>query len=762
MIEISHSNNSKSAIMILKRRLMLWSCLMGFIPCSIIGIIALLISTNALEEASFAQLESVREEKKSSVNRYLNAISSQVSLMAQDPFVIEESTNIIAAYNLLINDFEGQPEDIENARKRLEINYQENFLSEFKRQNPSVEAPSANSIVGQLDAKGVLLQDSYIAKNPNSLGNKDLLIKGDDHPKYDQVHQKIHPYLSKARAEFEYYDIFIVHPKSGEVVYTVFKEVDFATSLKKGAYANSGLGDIYRLAINNQRDQKPVIRDFSAYLPSYNAPAGFVAQPIFNQSDMIAVLVIQFPLGKLNAIMQERQGMGETGETYLVGPDKLMRSDSYLDPENHSVIASFANPNLGSVNTEAVSRVFNGQTGLDIVIDYNGNPVLSAYSPLNAPGLNWAILSEIDKSEALARSNLLMQISVAILAVTLIAIIFVSVFLAKSITRPLGGEPQELVKIADLVARGDLAYNFDKNTSSNTIYSSMATMSNHLKDLVGKILDSAAGQAAASDQLAQITLSTKSNIHTQNQGTAQIADAINRMNETVAEVSENTQEAVTIVRDAKQELEHSVNEVYQTTRDMREVANFLNQTQETSSQLTERVKNISVVVNTIRGIAEQTNLLALNAAIEAARAGEQGRGFAVVADEVRSLAKNTREETETIASIVEALQKVSSQTGQVVSSSVTQANAVSERAQHTVESLRKVVSSVEHINSMISQIAATTEQQSMVSENISQSVNTVHGNAAQASQAIDEISSATEELAERANLLQELTKRFSL
>jgi methyl-accepting chemotaxis protein len=98
--------------------------------------------------------------------------------------------------------------------------------------------------------------------------------------------------------------------------------------------------------------------------------------------------------------MEQRSGMGETGEVYLVGPDYLMRSDSYLDPQGHSVAASFANPQQGSVRTDAVRRALEGETGADVVRDYNGNPVLSAFAPVQVGGHTWAILADIDVAEA--------------------------------------------------------------------------------------------------------------------------------------------------------------------------------------------------------------------------------------------------------------------------------------------------------------------------------------------------------------------------
>ena len=109
---------------------------------------------------------------------------------------------------------------------------------------------------------------------------------------------------------------------------------------------------------------------------------------------------MQISLEAINAIMQQREGMGRTGETYLVGPDKLMRSDSFLDPANHSVKASFANPGRGKVDTDASRNALAGQSGSAILIDYNGNPVLSAYAPLKVGETTWAVIAEIDEAEA--------------------------------------------------------------------------------------------------------------------------------------------------------------------------------------------------------------------------------------------------------------------------------------------------------------------------------------------------------------------------
>lgn len=126
-----------------------------------------------------------------------------------------------------------------------------------------------------------------------------------------------------------------------------------------------------------------------------------MAAPVYDDNTMIGVIAFQFPIDRLNEIMKERDGLGKSGETYLVGDDLLMRSDSFLDPVNHSVESSFRNREQGKVDTEATANALKGNSGIKIITDYNGNPVLSAFGPVGFSGLHWSILAEIDEAEVM-------------------------------------------------------------------------------------------------------------------------------------------------------------------------------------------------------------------------------------------------------------------------------------------------------------------------------------------------------------------------
>lgn len=190
-----------------------------------------------------------------------------------------------------------------------------------------------------------------------------------------------------------WYDIFLINT-SGRIVYTVARESDLGMVIPS-ELPDSGIEKAFRDAKRMGLDDI-ALSDIAPYAPSADAPAAFMMASIVDSNGKHAGYVaFQIPLDKINEIMLRRDGMGETGESYLVGRDGLMRSDSYLDPKGHSVIASFRD-NLG-VDTEATREAFSGGHGSDVIIDYNGNPVLSVWDTLDlGNGVLWAMMTEID------------------------------------------------------------------------------------------------------------------------------------------------------------------------------------------------------------------------------------------------------------------------------------------------------------------------------------------------------------------------------
>jgi len=247
--------------------------------------------------------------------------------------------------------------------------------------------------------------------------------------------------------QYEYHDLFLIHPK-GLIFHTVAKEADYGTNILSGTYAKSGLGKLVKSIIKSQQFE---FMDFSPYAPSNNEPSAFIAMPLISNGQIDMIIALQLSIDSINSIMHQRAGMGKTGETYLVGSDNLMRSDSFLDPRYHSVAASFSNPKRGSVETEAVIDVMDGKSNTKIIKDYINKDVLSAYTPIKIFDTNWALIAEIDESEALASVyELQLFIWIFVGCITFFVII-VALFFAGSITKPI----QQIVKFIDEVKNGN-------------------------------------------------------------------------------------------------------------------------------------------------------------------------------------------------------------------------------------------------------------------------------------------------------------------
>ncbi|KDM90400.1 methyl-accepting chemotaxis protein [Photobacterium galatheae] len=730
------------------------SCLLftGLLPAAAISLLTMYQASQSLEQQAYNQLESLREVKQDAIERYFNTLTQQITLEASNPLTL----NALRDFRQGMADL---PAANPNARAQITQFYREQFLPRLKENAPNLNL-TAETLANQLSPTAQALQSAYIANSPYGLGEKQRLLNA-GHTFYDQAHENFHPFFRDLIDKSGYYDLFLIDAKTGQVLYSVYKEVDFATSLRDGPFRDSLLKDAYQAGLRLPQGQTALI-DFNLYLPSYQSPAGFMAAPIYDQNTLSGVLVFQFPIDRLTAIMGVRAGLGQSGETYLVGPDKLMRSNSFIDPINHSVAASFRHPDKGSIDTQAVQRALAGESGIAEITDYKGNTVLSAFAPIALGGTNWVIVAEIDQAEALSAITRLQFSGLTIILAVIALIIPAAIFVSRNITRPIGGEPEHMEQIASTIAEGDLRASMKDNGSSQAtgVYASMKAMTAKLSQIINQLKVAASQQRNEAEALAASAVETAQAVSQQEQETAHLAVAIDEMSATAKDISGN----IASVAHAGNEAQNSVNDcsllLQQSSDNLGKMSVDMQEANHKLSLLRKSSDDITKVLETIRGIAEQTNLLALNAAIEAARAGEHGRGFAVVAEEVRDLAQHTQEATNDTAAMLETLLSHGRDVSDVMTQSINHTSRVSEQAVAATEGLQQVVASVEHIAAMTSQIAAASEQQSAVAEEISNNINTINMMSRDTSTAVEQISASSEELSTLSAQLEQITSHF--
>ena len=396
----------------LKPKLVMLFLIVGIIPLAVVGFWATQLSSDALMESSFAQLNAMREAKAHEIEGYFETNRHELAVLVNTAAALEQQ---------LFKELEAVHH---NKQRAVERYFRQNAVSPDEVVAGSAVDDAMNDIVGDRIGLGetgesyaVELRDGrYLFRSDmETMGDGDFVFGYDataiapeyleraargesgqevfsdssgelvavvytpvdvpgmnwamitkmnlDEAIVPQIEGRNQDFLTETMAEFGYYDLFLIHPE-GRIFYSVAGESDLGTNIVNGQYADSSLGEAVREALETRSFS---FGDFRPYEPSGGAPAAFIAQPLINHGEIELVVAAQMPIDEINGIMQERTGMGETGETYLVGPENLMRSDSYLDPENRSVTASFARPETGSVETEAANAALAGETDARII-----------------------------------------------------------------------------------------------------------------------------------------------------------------------------------------------------------------------------------------------------------------------------------------------------------------------------------------------------------------------------------------------------------
>ncbi|CAM3249693.1 methyl-accepting chemotaxis protein [Pseudomonas floridensis] len=364
-----------------------------------------------------------------------------------------------------------------------------------------------------------------------------------------------------------------------------------------------------------------------------------------------------------------------------------------------------------------------------------------------------------NKSRDVESEHAVMMIAAAT-ALALLLSVLAAWIITRQITTPL----QQTLEVVERVAAGDLSRNLSVNRKDELgkLQSTIQRMTVSLRELVGGIRDGVTQIASAAEELSAVTEQTSAGVNSQKVETDQVATAMHEMTATVQEVARNAEEASEAAVAADQQAREGERVVNEAITQIERLASAVGNSSEAMGALKQESDKIGSVLDVIKSVAEQTNLLALNAAIEAARAGEAGRGFAVVADEVRSLAQRTQKSTEEIEALIVRLQSGTQQAATVMDSSRELSASSVDLTRRAGGSLENITRTVSAIQAMNQQIAAAAEQQSATAEEINRSIINVRDVSEQTSAASEETAASSVELARLGTHLQTLVSRFTV
>ncbi|CAD0265143.1 methyl-accepting chemotaxis protein [Pseudomonas veronii] len=362
-------------------------------------------------------------------------------------------------------------------------------------------------------------------------------------------------------------------------------------------------------------------------------------------------------------------------------------------------------------------------------------------------------LARRDAESAQARSLQLISTLLALLVGIVAALV-----ITRQITRPI----QETLAVVERIASGDLSHNIQvtRRDELGVLQQGIQRMGTTLRELISGIRDGVTQIASAAEELSAVTEQTSAGVNSQKIETDQVATAMHEMTATVQEVARNAEQASRAAADADGQARAGDKVVAEAIAQIERLAAEVARSTDAMSHLQQESNKIGSVMDVIKAVAEQTNLLALNAAIEAARAGEAGRGFAVVADEVRGLAQRTQKSTEEIEGLVAGLQNGTQQVAAVMNNSRSLTDSSVELTRKAGVSLENITRTVSNIQSMNQQIAAAAEEQSAVAEEISRSIINVRDVSEQTATASDETAKSSVELARLGSQLQQMVSHF--
>ncbi|OYT17113.1 MAG: hypothetical protein B7C24_04340 [Bacteroidetes bacterium 4572_77] len=571
--------------------------------------------------------------------------------------------------------------------------------------------------------------------------------------RYKKIYEEINPFFEEYAAAYNFYDIFFMCASHGHIMYTVSKEDDLGANLSIGEYRATGLAKLWATVM---KTEKAAMTDFDFYTPS-GENAAFVGAPVFNsKGELIAVIALQFSTDRINEIMQEKTGLGKSGETYLVGDDYLMRSDSRFETETTLL--------KKKIETSSVLMALDGEEGAHSIVDYRDVEVLSYYKNLDldkkfGADFTWLIVAEIDEAEAFLAVSKLQSTLLMLGFIIAVIVALLALWFSKAFTKPI----LILKDAAEELANGNLTATIDVNSNDELgdLAKSFALMQKNLQKQLGDInegvnvLTSSTSQIMSSvSELASGSAETATSVSETTSTIEEVKQTAEVSNQKAIEVSESAQTIALVSQDGSKSVQETIDGMNKIKAQMESIAGIV-------IQLSEKSHTISEIATTVNDLAEQSNLLAVNASIEAAKAGEQGKGFTVVAQEIKNLAERSKESTVQIRTVLADIQKeigsavmATEQGGKVIDEALILSSTAS-------EVIITLAASVEEASQANLQIAASSQQQLVGMDQITSAMENIKEASNQTSESIHQTEESISGLNKLGDDLLNILKQYT-
>jgi len=618
-------------------------------------------------------------------------------------------------------------------------------------------------------AMSVIRQDPYLQETMRVLktayeGNHDLKANEG----WQTLVEFKEPPIKAMVEKNGFYDLLLITTE-GDIVYSVQKGADLGMNAGEITLKRSSLGISFEKVLE-KKDTAIFMGDFSAYAPAGGEQAAFMTARMKDRfNKVLGYVAIRIAVDKFNAIVQQRTGMGETGESFLVGRsggEVSLRSDLVLN-----------NGKIGAPKKAAyLDQALEGNSGDLITKDEGGDTIFVRFDPVDVRDVNWAMVTVGSAGEIFGPVSSLRNTMIWIILGAMVVVAAIALWITAEIIRPIGNTVAMLKDIAQ--GEGDLTRRLDQSSRDET--GEMATWFNMFMDKVQEIIAKVVSDAGVLNQVASglsgVAGDMSEGVGNISRRTGQVAGTCGDMSRNmngVAAASEETAANVNMIASAIEEMTATVGEIAKNSEKARGITDTaVTRAGEASAKvdaLGKAASKISKMTETINDISGQTNLLALNATIEAARAGEAGKGFAVVAAEIKALANQTGSATLEIKQLVEGIQSATSDTVsqiQEISGVIDDVNEIVETIAAAVEeqsvTSREISGNVSSASTGIQEVNDNISHSSVSAEGISNEVGEVSKSVEEIAGSSRQVRSSADELSGLANRLNEMVGRFKV